>query len=425
MSRSTRSSLGPLLAALLFCVTRGGQAEPVDAALPIVVIVGAPATPAPLDRLDRSRSGLSTVQLPSQLSEAQRRTVGSIGHAPVVHPNGQISVALTSPEIVRLAPDGTEIGRVQLGSSAAVRAPVVLPNGGLAVLTAAPSVVFVSESGRILSTVPLPRAAFTVQASSMGLTEGLAAIVPTEDGAVVVAANRSLLELDASSRVRVKVTLPERLASDPIPHPDGWLVVGESGGVHRVHPPAEPRKIGSLAGIVPGSAVLVDERTLVAQAPPNRLVELDLKTGASVTRVGDSIFAGFDAPPAFDARGAAWVTTIEGFLVGYDAAGLEIARAPAERTASLPGTLLSLGRPMHAPSNPVGRISAIVDSAGRVAFARPNGRFGIRNPDGKIVVTDRGCGTPAAIVPTGQGTALLACRDGTLIFYQQDAPADE
>lgn len=396
------------------------RAEPVDPALPEVVTVGAAATPAGLDRLDVQRRNHSRVALPGTFVEVERKTLGTMGHAPVVHPDGTITVALSSPELVRLAADGTETSRVPLGASAAVCAPVVLPNGSLAVLTGAPSIVFVSASGKVTATLALPRAAFSVSPSS-ALGEPTASLTPTEDGAVVVAANRALIEIDASSRVRAKVTLPERIVGDVLPHSDDWLVVGESGGVYRIAPPAEPRKLGTIGTIVPGTVALVDDRTLVAQSPPNRLIAFDLKSGTSVTRVGDSIFTLFDAAAAYDAKGNAWLTTIEGFLVGYDPAGAELARLPADRTATL-ATPAFLPPPRHGriPMNSFGfRPSPVVDDAGRVAFARPNGRFGIRNTDGKVTTTDRACNTPLAIVPLSPGKLMLACRDGSLIFYEE------
>jgi hypothetical protein len=62
-----------------------------------------------------------------------------------------------------------------------------------------------------------------------------------------------------------------------------------------------------------------------------------------------------------------------------------------------------------------------VDHAGRVAFARSNGRFGVRDEKGQITSTDRACSTPLAIVPLADRKALLACRDGTLVFFEENA----
>ncbi|NUP12441.1 MAG: hypothetical protein HOW73_40870 [Polyangiaceae bacterium] len=428
MKRASRA-LAALLVSSSLAYGVASRAEPVDPAFPTVVTVGAPDTPASVDRLVRNRTSRSTASLPSQFVEAERHNLGAIGHPPVVHPDGTLTIALTSPELVRVGADGKELARIQLGSAAAVRSPVVLPNGSLAVLTGAPSVVFVSTTNKVTATIALPRASFGATSPSSGFTEGIASIVPTEDGAVAVASNRSLLEVDASSRVRMKVTLPERLASDVLPHDGGYLVAGESGTVFRVKPPAEPRKIGTFGSLIGGTVALVDDRTVVGQASPNRLVALDLKSGTAVTRVGDSIFAFFDAPAAYGAAGETWLTTGEGFLVGYDATGAEIARTPADRSAALPG-----GGPMFPPSrqpmpmpmpNGSARVAPVVDGAGRVAFARQNGRFGVRDEQGKVNATDRGCSAPIAIVPVADGKVVLACRDGTLVTYQEAKPAEK
>jgi outer membrane protein assembly factor BamB len=421
----------PLASALLVVLPQGDlSAEPIDAAFPSVVKVGRAKSPAPSERLDPARRSRSNVLLPAQPTELWRKSMGALAHAPVVLPDGGLVVALSSPEIARLAADGTEISRVRIGAAPALRAPVVLPSGGVAVLTGAPSVVFLSPSGKLAATVALPRGSFAVQ-SAGGLPDGFASIVATDDGAVIVAAGRSLLSVDASGRVAARATLPERVVSDPLEQGGGLLVVGESGGVYRVAVPAEPMKIGVLVGAAIGTAALVDERTLIALAQPNRIVSLDLKSGVAVTRVGDSAFAMFDTPPAVAADGTAWLTTVEGFLVGYDASGAELSRVQLDRNASPPGGLLSVRPPglagvgMPFPA----RLGTVVDRAGAVAFSRPQGRIGVRDTAGKIVVAvERGCTTPLSITPTAPRKMLAACREGTLIMLgdaPNDAPAAE
>ncbi len=406
------------------------RAEPADPSLPSVVVVGATRSPAALDRLTPSRRARSSKSFPTELAELARKNVGAIAHAPIAHPDGSVSVALSSPEIVRVAPDGAELSRVRIGSAPASRAPVLLSSGALAVLTTAPSVVFVSDAGKVLSTALLPRGGFGAQVNTPGIVDAFASIVPTEDGSVLVAGNRLLLEIDASARVRVKLTLPERIASDLIPHPKGLLMVSETGAVYRLRPPAEPRKIGALGGFLPGTAVLLDERTLVAEAMPNRIIALDLRSGAAVTRVGATVFSAFDSQLAVDDHGGAWVTATEGFLVGYDAAGAEIARVPVDRNAVAPGALGALfgggsgagfgGRPPVAGN--LTRPGPIVDPDGKVAFVRP-GRVGVRDEAGKVILNDRICAGPIALLPVAEGRLALACHDGNVVFYGASAAA--
>ncbi len=399
-------------------------AESIDPSLPSVVVIGPHSSPAPMARLDAARTNRSRFPLPSRPVEKSKKTLGPLAHPPIVGKNGDLWVALTSPELVRLGADGQELSRVRVGAAPAMREPVLLPNGGVAVITGAPAVTFVSASGKVEATVLLPRASFALQ-SLGGVAEGWVSILANADGSVVVVASRALLSLDASGRVGLRATLPERIISDPIPHDGGYLVLGEGGGVYRVAPPAEPRKLGTLSGALPGTALLVDARTLLVQAAPNRVLSLDLKSGATATRVGDTLFSSLDTPLAWGSDGTLWATTLEGFLVGFDRAGAELSRTPLDRHATPPG-LFSAPRSPFAPPGSfslASRLGPIVDGEGRVAFARQQGRVGVRDQDGRLSFgAERGCTTPLALIPLGNQQLLLACREGTLItFGQADA----
>jgi hypothetical protein len=134
----------------------------------------------------------------------------------------------------------------------------------------------------------------------------------------------------------------------------------------------------------------------------------------------------FDTPPAVAVDGTAWLTSIEGFLVGYDASGAELARIQLDRNASPPGGLLSARPPGLGgiALQPSARLGTVVDRAGAVAFSRPQGRVGVRDTAGKVVVAlERGCTTPLSITPTAPRKMLVACREGTLIMFG-DAPSD-
>lgn len=441
MSRARTATVAACSALAISLLALVAPAEPLDPAQPRVIAVGRARTPAPCDRLDPERTSQSAVALPERdVSEVARKSVGTLAHAPVVSPDGSVWVPLASAELLHLrleaqGKEGGEIGRTRLGASPATRSPVVLPDGGVAVLTSAPSVVFVSPSGKLKGTVPLPRASFSSVAS--GGVDGFVSIAASEDGAVAIAGARSFLVVESSGRVRNEIELPERIASDLIPLEGGWLVVGESGKVHLLKPPAAPRLLGSLGPISVGTAVLDTSshagrgrapRTLLALAYPNRVVSLDLKSGTTVNRVGDSAFSGFDAPFALAPDGSVWLSSTEGFLVGYDGAGAEVSRAAIDRNATQPGALFS-GKPLRpAPVTFGVRPGPVVDREGRVAFARSGGRFGLRGAGGDAAVpakiafqTDRACTTPLALVPVAASRLLLACREGTLILYAGDA----
>lgn len=439
MSRAGATTTAAFSALAISLLALAAPAEPLDPAQPRVIAVGRARTPAPCDRLDPERTSRSSVALPERdVSEVARKSVGTLAHAPVVSPDGSLWIPLASAELLHLrleaqGKEGGEVGRTRLGASPATRAPVVLPDSGVAVLTSAPSVVFVSPSGKLKGTVPLPRASFSSVAS--GGIDGFVSIAANEDGAVAVAGARSFLVVESSGRVRNEIELPERIASDLIPLRGGWLVVGESGKVHLLKPPAAPRLLGSLGPISVGTAVLDtsssgagEPRTLLALAYPNRVVSLDLKSGTTVNRVGDSAFSGFDAPFALGLDGSVWLSSTEGFLVSYDAAGAEASRAAIDRNATQPGALFS-GKPLRpAPLTFGVRPGPVVDREGRVAFARSGGRFGLRGAGGDAAApaklafqTDRACTTPLAIVPVAASRLLLACREGTLILYAGDS----
>lgn len=412
MDKRTRAFAGSILAAAAL-VSSDARSETVDPTLPVVVSIGVVKSPAPFDRLGLQRTGHSRVRLPGHPVEIGRRAVGTIGQVPVVHPDGTLIVALQSPELVRVAADGTETGRARLGPSAAVRPPVILPSGGVAVFTSAPSVVFLSDALKVQATVPLPKGTFATQTGPADMFDAFASLIPSADGGVFVASNRSILEVDSSGRTLGKFTLPERIGSDLLPHPDGLLAVGEFGNVYLLHPPSDPKHLGSLGPVGLGSAALLDDRTLVALSAPNRVVSFDLKSKTVVTRIGDNPFSFFDAPPAYDDEGNAWVTSFEGFLVSFDPAGLELARSAADRDANL----TTQWRPR--PNAGSGRASVMVDDDDRVAFLRSSGRFAVRAPDGTITTgTERACLTAIAMVPTSDDHLVIACREGTLLFFQ-------
>ncbi|MFO0547059.1 MAG: hypothetical protein U0271_01660 [Polyangiaceae bacterium] len=412
MDKPTRALAGLVVAAAAL-VANDVRSETVDPSLPVVVAIGVAKSSAPFDRLGLTRTGRSHVRLPTHPVEIGRRAVGTIGQVPIVHPDGTLIVALQSPEIVRVAADGTESGRARLGPSAAVRPPVILPNGGVAVFTSAPSVVFLSDTLKVQSTVPLPKGTFATQTGPGDMFDAFASIIPSADGGVFIASNRAIVQVDSSGRTLGKFTLPERVGSDLLPHPDGLLAVGEFGNVYLLHPPSDPKHLGALGPVALGSAALLDDRTLVALSAPNRVVSFDLKSKTVVTRIGDNPFSYFDSSPAYDSEGNAWMTSFEGFLVSFDPAGVELARSAADRDANL----TAQWRPRMNPGS--GRPSVMVDDDDNVAFLRSSGRFGVRASDGTVTMgTERACLTAIAMVPTSDDHLVIACREGTLLFFQ-------
>lgn len=397
----------------------------VDASLPTVVFVGAPHAPAAVDRVDLARTGRTKLALPSEPVELVRRAVGAGAQAPVVLSDGAIVVALSTPEVVRLAIDGSELSRTRVGAAPAARPPVVLSDGGVALVTTAPSIVFLSRSGKLTATVPLSRTTFPLSAAG---DASLASLVPTLDGGVALASGRAFVEVDATGRVRAEATLPERerFGADLVGARDGWLATAQSGTVYRIKPPLPPKRVGTFARLPTGTPALADSRTLLAQLGPGRIAALDLKTGRTVTRVADAGFFGFDGAFVLDPQGALWTTTTEGLLVGYGDAGEEVGRAAVDRPAALPALPVAIGGRAPPPQPPAHRTLLLADRDGRVAFARSGGKVGVRSPDGRVsIATERGCSSPVSLAPVADGKMVLACREGAIIVYGQPETAKE
>lgn len=412
-----RPSMSCFVLVLLTLAVAPARAERVNAALPSVVAVGAPRAPGPVDRVDLARTGRSKVPLPSAPVEIMRRPVGAGAQPPVVLGDGTIAVALSTPEVVRFAQDGTEVSRARIGAAPAVKQPVVLPNGGLAVLTSAPSVVFLRRTGKVAAAVPLARTTFPF---SLGGADGtVIAFVPTLDGGVVVASGRSIVEIDASGQIGLEATLPERerLASDLIRGPDGWLAITQSGAVYRIKAPGEPKRLGGFGAGVTGTPALLDARSLVAQVGASRIASLDLETGVVVTRVAESGVFAFDGAFVADSKGALWTTTTEGLLLGFGPSGEEISRASVDRAVAIGTPLAAVGR-STVVQPVVHRAVLLADPDGRVAFARTGGKVGVRSPDGRVAIApERGCSSPATLLPISRGKMVLSCKEGAIVVY--------
>ncbi|EYF04106.1 PQQ-like beta-propeller repeat protein [Chondromyces apiculatus] len=389
-------------------------AEDVDTSRPAMIVVGEPRGFAASDRLDGQRRGMSRSPLPEAPKELWRRHIsGGIDASPLVDAQGNVVVTLTVPEVVKLGADGKEVWRVRIGSNAPL-APAVLTSDG--------TLVLVTSAGVAWGLGPAGTTQFT---TTLGVRGRDADVTPLalDDGAVVIAAGRSLVEISGGGGVRARAEVGERVVGAVLRGPEGSLVTTESGEVLAWHPPGAPRRVGSFGGAPRRGAVLADARTLLAVVDGRRLMGLDLRTGLASTRAsGASGMGAFDAPPAVGAKGVAVTGTAAGVLVGVDAAGGESLRVAVDRAppVSIPpdagagaATLGLLGVLQDVkPSPPV-----VLDGEGRVAFARAGGRAGVVQPDGSLALaTERVCASPVAVLPGGARRMLVACRDGTLVM---------
>ncbi|WP_050435874.1 PQQ-like beta-propeller repeat protein [Chondromyces crocatus] len=385
-------------------------AEDVSTSRPATVVVGAPRGFAASDRLDARRTGSTWSALPVAPKELWRRHIsGGMDASPLIDADGNVVATLTVPEVVKLGPEGRELWRVRIGSNAPL-APATLTSDG--------TLLLVTSAGVAWGLSPQGAVRFTTQLGVRGRDADVTPLA-LEDGGVVIAAGRSLVELSASGAVRGRAELQERAVGAVLAGPEGALVTTEPGEVLVWRRPGAPRRLGSFGGAPRRGAALADARTLLAVVDGRRLVGLDLRTGATSTRASGATGVGaFDAPPAVGAGGVAITGTAVGLLLGVDAAGGEPLRVAIDRPppsiAADAGAGLSsfLGAVEGKPSPPV-----VVDAEGRVGFVRSAGRAGVVQPDGSVALaTERVCATPVAVLPAGKHRMLVACRDGTLVM---------
>ena len=421
------SKLARLAVIALSVGASSARADVLDTSMPRTVAFGPSRGAAPSDRIDPQRTGRARARLPEAPVELWRRHVsGNVDVAPVVDEAGNIIVVLSSGEVVKLSPDARELWRFRTGGGSAVASPTLLNDGTIAVITSTGSAWGLAPSGAVRFFTPLGVSRRDVDTAPLALAEG----------GLLVAAGGALVELGADGSIRARASLEdrplgalqpslERASGAVVEGPRGALVTAVSGNVYRFRPPAAPLKIGSFGGVATRGAMLADARTLVAVVDGRRLVALDLLTGAAHVRASG---VPLDSPPALMPSGLVVVSTQLGLLIGLDAAGNEKFHASLEKAAPAPaptgvivGVTLTPAAAEMKPSPPV-----VIDPDGRVAFVRANGRAGLltgiegkdpRRAPGKVVLSERVCAAPIAVVPAGDKRVLIACRDGGLWMY--------
>jgi hypothetical protein len=395
------------LAALVPLAASLALADAVDPSMPRSIVVGSPRGFAPSERLDSQRTGRTSTRLPYPPVEVWRRHIsGGIEVAPLIDPQGGILLPLTVPEVLKLGPDGKELWRARLGTAAPLAPPVLTSDGTLALITSAGQAYGITPSGAVRFAVPLGIRGRDADTAPLAL----------DDGGLVVAAGRTLLELGADGAVRARTQIEDRIVGALLAGPDGTLVTTDSGGVYTWRPPGVPRKIGSFGGAPRRGAALADARTLIAVIDGRRVVALDLPTGTTHVRSsGSGGVSAFDAPVTITSSGLAVASTQAGLLIGVDAAGNE----------KLHVSLDKLSPTAAGDASPIGGFfgvvelkpspAVIIDPEGRIGFARAGGRVGVVGTDGAVAVaSERLCSVPVAVQPAGPRRMLVACRDGAI-----------
>ncbi len=448
----TKGSHRAIVCALSLSIAPGAAlADSFDPNVPTVITVGTPRGAVTQARLDGHRTGQSTMVLPDHPSEIWRRSLGTIEVTPLIDERGTITLALASAEMVALSSDGKELWRTRMQGGGPAAAPIRLSDG---------TACIVSTGGFFVGVSPRGKLRFSTALGVRG-PDLMAPPVATDDGGAAVVAGRSLLTLDADGRIETDTPLPAHVSTAPLVTSDGLLVIGDDGSVTRVRPPKQPQKVGSFQGMLDGGAVMADERTLLG-VMRDRLLALDLKTGVVSVRASTGNFSVVDGPVVVSKTRSVFYTTSDGLLVGIDRTGQELSRAAVERV--LPPTAPG-GQPGYPPGVPPGGYSGglpsftqsmqrsnpplVIDAAGRIAFVRSSGRFGISAADGSSLQTPRRansdgdatkrnegpsgsakatgtsvdlvsehvCNTPIAVLPAADGRVAVVCREGLVAVF--------
>jgi hypothetical protein len=354
-----------------------------------------------MGRVNPSRTG-QVVELPDTPNELwHRRVRGGMALPVATDEHGAVIIAASVAELVQVGPDGTEQWHRKLGMSIASTEPVILSDGTRVVLT---------SLGQVWGYDPAGNLRLRADLGGFG-TDPRTSPLPRDDGSVVVAVGSHLVTLDARGGIVAEADVGQRVVGALVGDGDGVLATTEMGEVHRWASPLPPRRIGTFRGIVREGAARTQERTLLAVVDMQRLMSMDLVSGATTTRF--SLF-GLEGPPTVGAKGLAHVATTDGHLLTVSPAGEE----RRVRLDPLPDTPLDadggVAVPSYAPASP----AVLVDEAGRVAFARTDGRVGVVSANGQVRLTSkRSCGTPISLTPAGKGKFVVACRTGDLYLY--------
>ncbi|HKQ71671.1 MAG TPA: hypothetical protein VJT73_20145, partial [Polyangiaceae bacterium] len=381
----------------------------IDPNVATTIVVGASPGFAPMARVDPGRRGRSRDALPDHPKVIWRRpgqTSFDINPIAVDARGSMIAPSASLPELVELASNGTPRWRASTGFGPSIAGVVILNDGTRFIVTSAGDAVGFSPAGALRFRAPLD---LPERNAKIGL-------LPLDGGGVAIAAALTVYELDGDGIPRHRTRLVERIAGAPVSTASGLVVTTASGTAYVVRE-GFAKTVGSLGGD-PGEAgaSTPDGRTLYAVVDHQRLVALDLRTGALDVRFATSD-PSLHGPVVFGERDALVFTTLSGHLLRVDNDGGALRRTPLEAHIDRPVT--DAGRVDFATKDesPV----PLTDAAGRVAFARVGGRMGVVSRDGDLVwIAGPTCSSPAGLVPAGPRRFAVSCRDGTLLLLGDD-----
>lgn len=389
-------------------VTRATYVDPRD---PTTIVVGPSPGMATMARVDGGRTGRSHHPLPSKPKILWRRPGrGGLDFGPIaVDPTGNVLVAsATLTELSQLGPHGTESWRRATGTGPSITGVVLLNDATRLIATSAGEVVGFSPQGSVRFATPLDLQERTARVG----------LLPLSDGGAAIASGHEIAEIDGDGKLRQKTRLAERPAGPLVATLGGTVATVTSGTVYLIEP-GHAKRLGSLDGDPSeAGASTPDGRTLWAVVDHQKLVALDLASGAS--RVEFSVTdQSLHGPVVFGQHDAPVITTWTGVLLNISPSGAEVQRTPLEpRFATLITDAGQVDFASLDESPP-----PLTDNEGRTGFARVGGRIGIVAADGVVhLVPPPVCNSPAALAPAGPNRMVVGCRDGTILMIGEDVP---
>ena len=369
------------------------DAADVTTSLPHAFWLGAPRGPASAREVDASGSRRAE-SLPdpdgARVAWQRRLAAGASGNV-LVDATGAIFVP-GPRRLTELAADGSPRHELPAPSSAIVAA-ALLADGTRVVLTREGRLWGWSDSGASALQVDLPAPPPSTNS----------ALLPLDDGGLLVAIGRWLFAFDASRSSMLHTSLSAAVA---LARQVGSrvLLVDERGRVFEWRRGSEPTGVGELSA--PATTALADGPLLVALTTSRTLETLDPSTGRR------SELSHFEAPGPLPLlamiESGAWVT------LGPDGDWLELGAAfpsTAQRGTSRRegGTLRDA--------------QLLVDSRSRVAYWAANRPLVIGSGhDTERELAEVLCSDPVALAPGGAGRLVAVCGSGS-IWLIDAAPA--
>lgn len=369
-----------------------------SAVLSLSLLLCAGADPDRVDPTRVHRFALAPATLPETASPSRLphtpaiawsvRVPSGVAHAPTVGQDGTIVLAQTAPLVSQYDASGTLEWTARLGPNPAATSPVLFADGRRLIVTEGAELFWLSARGAILRRSTLP----------LALVDRAPALAMSPEGGVWLATGRRLLRIDASGEVSVESSSPIE-ARALLPFPDMLVHVAVQGDISAVSWDGRLTALAKLGVPVDAAARLSGSKLLVL-TEDNRVLELDRITRALSVRFAEP---NLDLHPAcaVNASGDSRFLSAPDMLLAFAPDGQErfrttlgAAAAPSPRRAS----------------------ELLLDRDGNSLIVRSGADALLAHSDGLVTrVEGTACAEPLQPSVLGTGSAVLACRSGSLM----------